>query len=177
MKSRLAASVAISALVVIGATGCTFISPQATTIQYSPSDGVSIPSSGPIDVRNAIVIVDEKGTTGNLVAGLANVGTKAATLNIDVAGLSDKLTVRVGAGEMLSLGGDGTPALRLDGIDTKPGATIKVYFQSGDGEGVSAQVPVLDGSLPYYADLVPSPEPTPLTTLTPTPAPTGTPAG
>jgi hypothetical protein len=36
-----------------------------------------------------------------------------------------------------------------------PGATIKVYFQSGDATGAAADVPVLDGSLSYYADLVP----------------------
>lgn len=36
-----------------------------------------------------------------------------------------------------------------------PGADIPMYFQSGDAEGVTVAVPVLDGSLSYLSDLVP----------------------
>ncbi|UGS26638.1 DNA modification methylase [Microbacterium resistens] len=172
MKSRLAASVALSALVIVGATGCSMISPQATTIQYSASDGVNVKGDGPVVVRNAFVVADEEGETGNLVAGLVNVSTQDATLSIQVDG-SETATIRLRAGETISLGGEDSP-LRLDGIATKPGATLPVYFQSGDTEGELASVPVLDGTLPYYADLVPSAKPT--TTPAPTPSAPATPA-
>lgn len=154
MKSRLVASAALSALVLLGATGCTFITPQSTQVKYSASDGVNVEDSeGPLDIRNAMVIATEDGATGNLVAAIVNTTDKAATLTVEIEGL-DPLTVRVGAGDSISLGADAEP-LRIDGLDTIPGATVKIYFQSGDATGTATQVPVLDGSLPYYADLVP----------------------
>ncbi len=174
MKSRLVASAALSALVLLGATGCTFISPQATKIEYSASDGVNIASSsGPIDVRNAFVVANEDGSVGNFVAAVVNPTLEKATLTITVAGL-EPMTVTVPAGETISFGADEEP-LRIDGLDTKPGATVEMHFQSGDGEGAKTDVPVLDGTLPYYADLVPTeaestPTPIPSDTAAPAPA-------
>lgn len=154
MKSRLVASAAISALVLLGATGCTFITPQSTEIKYSASDGINIPDSdGPLEIRNAMIIATEDGSTGNLIAAIVNGTDKAEVLTVDIEG-SDSLTLRVGAGDTVSLGANAEP-LRIDDLDVKPGATVEVYFQSGDATGASAQIPVLDGTLPYYADLVP----------------------
>ena len=175
MKSRLVASAAISALVLLGATGCTFISPQATTIEYSASDGVNISDSdGPIDVRNAFIVATEDGSVGNFVAAVVNPTTERATLTITLAGI-DPFTVTVPAGDTISFGAKGEEPLRIVGLDTKPGATVEIHFQSGDGAGTKAEVPVLDGSLPYYSDLVPStatestPEPVPSDTAAPAP--------
>ena len=75
--------------------------------------------------------------------------------------------------QTVSFGADAEP-LRIVDLDTMPGATIEIHFQSGDGAGIKTQVPVLDGSLPYYADLVPTAEhaaPTPIPTDTAAPAP------
>ncbi|MFS0854664.1 DNA modification methylase [Microbacterium sp. 179-I 3D4 NHS] len=154
MKSRLVASAALSALVLLGATGCTFISPQATTIEYSASDGVNVSDAdGPIDVRNVFVVATEDGTVGNLVGAIVNPTQERATLTITLAGI-DPFTVTLPAGDSISLGGDEEP-LRIVGLDTMPGATVEIHFQSGDSTGVKAAVPVLDGTLPYYSDLVP----------------------
>ena len=49
--------------VVLGTTGCSMISPQATTIPYSAADGVNVPASGPLKVRNALFVANEDGTT------------------------------------------------------------------------------------------------------------------
>ena len=155
MKSRLVASAALSALVLLGATGCTFITPQSTEIQYSASDGINIPDTdGPLQIRNAMIIANEDGSVGNLVAAIVNDTDQNEVLTIDAEGLAP-LTVRVGAGDTLSLGADAEP-LRIDDLGAKPGATVELYFQSGDATGATAEVPVLDGTLPYYADLVPT---------------------
>ncbi|MGM7668426.1 DNA modification methylase [Microbacterium sp. A93] len=154
MKLRLVASAAVSALVLLGATGCTFITPQSTEVKYSASDGVNVADSdGPLAIRNAMVIATEDGSTGNLVAAIVNDTDKSETLTVEIEGL-EPLTVRVGAGDTLSLGANAEP-LRIDDLDTMPGATIEMYFQSGDATGTSTEVPVLDGTLSYYADLVP----------------------
>ena len=156
MKSRLVASAALSAVVLLGTTGCTFITPQSTKIEYSASDGVNISATdGPLEVRNAMVIATEDGATGNLIAAIVNPTAQNATLTIEIEGLAP-LTVRVGPNDTLSLGANAEP-VRIDGLNTQPGATVEMYFQSGDATGAAAEVPVLDGTLPYYADLVPEP--------------------
>lgn len=175
MKSRLVASAALSALVLLGATGCTFITPQSTKVEYSGSDGVNVSDAdGPIDVRNAFVVATEDGSVGNFIAAIVNPTDESATLTIALEGI-DPLTVTVPAGESMSLGADAEP-LRIVDLDTKPGATVEMHFQSGDSTGVKTEVPVLDGTLPYYADLVPdvserAPEPTPTPSDTAAPAP------
>jgi hypothetical protein len=62
--------------------------------------------------------------------------------------------IEVEAGATVSLGGDEEPLL-LEGIDTKPGALLPMFFQYGTAEGIEKLVPVLDGRLPEYADLAP----------------------
>ncbi|MBS1907241.1 MAG: DNA modification methylase [Actinobacteria bacterium] len=181
MKSRLAASIALSALVIVGATGCSMISPQATTIDYSASDGANVPKSGPIEVRNAFVVVDEAGTTGNLIAGLVNTTADAATIHISIGGGVSQ-SVRIPAHKSVSLGGDDAAPLTFENLDTKAGAIIEVYFQSGDAEGIKYGIPVLDGTLPYYSKLVPTPQPSPATkpvapAVEVTPTPSETPVG
>lgn len=178
MKSRLVASAALSALVLLGATGCTFITPQSTQIQYPASDGVNVSDAdGPLDIRNAFIVATDDGSVGNFIAAIVNPTDEKATLTLSVDGI-DSFTVTVPAGETVSLGANADP-LRVVDLDTKPGATIEVHFQSGDSTGVKTQVPVLDGALPYYADLVPdvseraplpTPEPTPTDTAAPAPA-------
>ncbi len=153
MKSRLIASFAVGVAVALGATGCNMIAPQATTIPYSPSDGVSVPDSGPLKVRNALIVADENGRVGNLVAAIVNDTDDEHTLNIAFNGNTE--TLRVNARSIVSLGTEGERPLLLSGLDSKPGTDIPVTFQSGEGTAVEFAVPILDGALPYYAEFVP----------------------
>ncbi|MGZ8804537.1 MAG: DNA modification methylase [Microbacterium sp.] len=157
MKTRLIASLAVGALVLLGTTGCAMLSTQATTIPYSPSDGVNVPDSGPLQVRNALIVSDEEGVDGNLVAAIVNATTDSHVLNIEYGEGSSKssYTVRVPANTTVSLGTEETEPLLLEGIDTVPGANLPVFFQSGDAEGVLFGVPVLDGALDYYGVFLP----------------------
>nr|WP_314844912.1 DNA modification methylase [uncultured Microbacterium sp.] len=173
MKSRLVASAALSALVLLGATGCTFITPQSTEIQYSASDGVNVFDDSPIDVRNAMIIATEDGSTGNFVAAIVNPTDEKATLTVTIEGL-DPLTVTVPAKGRISLGATEEP-LRIEDLDVTPGSTVEMHFQSGDAAGTKTQVPVLDGTLSYYSDLVPSEE-KPKPSMTPVPTDTAAPA-
>ncbi len=155
MKSRLAASLALVAVALTGATGCTFITPQSTTIDYSASDGVNVSETGPVVVRNAMIIVNNSGTAGNFVGALINTSTRYQTMTIHVEGLMP-LRVTLAAGELLSFGSDSRAPLALPGFSGKPGTTVQVSFQSGQELGTVAAVPVLDGRLPHYRDLAPS---------------------
>ncbi|MGC5171535.1 DNA modification methylase [Microbacterium sp. DT81.1] len=151
---RLMASVAIGATVILGTAGCSMVSTQATTIGYSPSDGVSVPDSGPLLVRNALIVADEGGTEGNFLAAIINTTDEAQELRMEY-GDDSTATVRVGPGETVSLGAEDEDPLLLEDLDALPGSTIEIYFQSGDDEGVLQEVPVLDGSLPYLAPFEP----------------------
>lgn len=159
MKSRLLASAALGAAVLLGTTGCAFITEQATTLTYSPADGVNIPDSGPLKVRNALIVSEAEGEAGSLIAAIVNETDEAQTLNIELGegASAQKATVRVPAQSSVSLGNpsDDTDPLTIDEVDGPPGSTVPVYFQSGDAEGVLYQVPVLDGELDYYNELLP----------------------
>ncbi|MEV8135950.1 DNA modification methylase [Microbacterium aurantiacum] len=153
---RLIASAALGAAVVLGATGCTFLTPQSTTIQYSAAEGVNVFDSGPLEVRNAFIVADETGAVGNFVAAVVNPTDTAHTLVVELGeGSTIDLELRVPARTTISLGADGEEPLLVEGLDTPPGANIPGYFQSGDAEGMLLAVPVLDGELEYLAPLVP----------------------
>ncbi|QAY58759.1 DNA modification methylase [Microbacterium protaetiae] len=164
MKSRLLASIAVCATVILGATGCSMISPQGTTIPYSPSDGINIADTtgAPLQVRNALIVATDDGTIGNLIAAVVNTTAEDQTLTVEVDAASGKITqtVRVAAHSVSSLGQNVDP-LRLDNLGVKPGLTVPVYFQSGDAEGALANLPVLGGDEQYLSGLVPEPAPTP----------------
>lgn len=157
-RTRLIASVTLGAALVVGTSGCAMLSPQGTTVQYSAADGINIPNlSGPLEVRNALVVANDSGTEGNLVAAIVNPTDHAAVLNIQVGEGSAAVSksVRVPAGATKSLGSEDTPPLLIQGLNALPGSTVSIYFQSGDGDGSRTDVPVLDGSLEYLAPLVP----------------------
>jgi hypothetical protein len=153
VKARLAASAVLAVGLVLGASGCSMLTYQATTEHYDPSDGVSA-DVGDLDLRN-ILVVSEDGEDGNLVMTVVNTGDEDAELGVQVGeGGGETLIVEVEAGGTVSLGGDEEPLL-LEGIDTPPGSLVPIFFQYGSAEGVEKLVPVLDGRLPEYSDLTP----------------------
>lgn len=167
MRVRLIATVAVAVAVVLGTTGCSMLAPQGTTVQYSPAEGLDVPdSSGPLLVRNALFVATDDGSQGNFVAAIVNDTDSSEVLHIQVGEGADAITksVRVPANTTKSLGVsdvegltgfEGAEPLLIDGLDTPPGATVSVYFQSGDGEGARVDIPVLDGTLSYLATLAP----------------------
>ncbi|WP_299087282.1 DNA modification methylase [uncultured Microbacterium sp.] len=153
MKSRLLTSLALGATIILSTTGCSMITEQATTIPYSASDGVNIPDSGPLKVRNALLVADESGASANFLAAVVNDTDTTETLLVGLDGATQ--TVRVPARSAVSLGFDGSDPLLFPRLDSAPGTNVELTFQSGDGEGVAYFVPVLDGTLDYLADFVP----------------------
>jgi hypothetical protein len=143
VKSRLIASLALGAAIALGTTGCAFITPVSTSVPYSPSDGMNVPvTSGPLQVRNALVVANEDGTKGNLVAAIINDTDTAETLNLDFDSSGSK-RIRVPAHSTVSLGAQGTDPLPIANLGTKPGQTVPITFQSGDATGVTVMIPVL----------------------------------
>lgn len=158
MRARFAASAVLVALVLGGTTACTFMTPQATTKHYDASDGIGA-TVGDIEVRNALLLTAD-GETGSLLINLANPSKTGIQVNLQYLG-ADKTKVNesvfVNAGAVKSLGGEGAKQLILAGIDAQPGTLFPVFVQYDDVSGKQLWVPVLDGSEPHYADLLPTP--------------------
>lgn len=158
---RLITCVVIGATVVVSTTACGFNAEMGTSVPYSPSDGINVRDFGPVEVRNAMIVIDEEGTVGNFIAAIINMTDSSETLTMEIGEGDDTITetVEVRANTVVSLGTEDTEPLRLEGIDAEPGSTLPVYFQSGDAEGVAGNVPVLNGDLDYLSTLVPTPAP------------------
>ena len=154
MKSRLIASLVVGTALVLGTSGCSLISAHATTIGYSPAEGTNVPDeSGPLLVRNTMIVANEDGTEGNFLAAIINETADTYVLNIDFAdGVTEQVIVP--AGTVKSLGENAEPILIRE-LDTDPGAMISASFQSGDGVTSVISVPVLSGELEYLAPFVP----------------------
>ncbi|WP_353828929.1 hypothetical protein [Agromyces sp. SYSU T0242] len=153
MKARLAASVALALGIAIGGSGCAMLTYQATTEKYDASDGVSA-DLGALDVRNVLIVSDD-GVEGNLVMSVTNTGDDDETLEVELVDGGDTFEVDVDAGETVSLGTEEEEPLLIEDLDAEVGGLVEVYLQAGSAEGVQINVPVLDGRLPEYEDLVP----------------------
>ena len=174
MKVRAAAAVAIAALVMLGVAAC---APIASLKHYDPSDGVST-TVGQVKVLNALVLT-KSGAYGNLLFSAYNPTDGLIQLNVQYEDGTDRTTAHASLlpDTTTNFGYGKKGQFLLSGLDVKPGSLAHIYFQYGDEEGRQLTVPVLDGSLPQYQDLLPTPTPTPTptATLTATPTPTATP--
>jgi hypothetical protein len=155
---RLAAAAAVAGLAL---GGCSMFSPQTTTnVTYAPSDGVQ-GESGDLSVRNVFLVTEERGAQADLVGAVYNESGETAQVQVLVReGGGDAAAqpllqedVEVDAEGSVSMGPQADEQLTVDGLDVVPGRTVEVTF-IGAGGNVTLQAPVLDGSLPEYAELL-----------------------
>ena len=159
MKVRAAAAAAIAALVMLGVAAC---APIASLKHYDPSDGVST-TVGQVKVLNALVLT-KSGTDGNLLFSAYNPSDVLIQLNVQYDDGSDRTTVHAALlpDATTSFGYGKKGQFLLSGLGVKPGSLAHIYFQYGDEQGSQISVPVLDGSLPQYQNLLPTPSETPV---------------
>ncbi|WP_454300973.1 hypothetical protein [Salana multivorans] len=151
-----ASRLAVAAVGVIAALSVAACSPVKTMDPYAASDGVRVTweKNSPIRAENVLVIAAEEGGDARVVAGLANGSAEDAEIEIGFTdGASE--SVSVPAGTTVLLNGTGTDDVVLPSVPVPPGATVEMTFTTAAQGTVQVQVPVLDGSLTEYADLVP----------------------
>jgi len=169
VKVRVATAAALAALVMLGVAAC---APIASLKPYDASDGVST-TVGQVKVLNALVLT-KSGKDGNLLFSAYNPTDGTIQLNVQYDDRGDRTTLHAtlqpDATTDFGYGADGQ--FLLAGLGVKPGSLAHIYFQYGDEPGSQVPVPVLDGSLPQYQNLLPTPTPTPTPSLTPTPTAT-----
>lgn len=161
MKVRIAASIALAALVVTGTSACNFLAPAATLTQYDSSDGVNA-TVADLKVRNAIVLNARDNSVGSLLVSLVNGSDTDMHVTIQYADADgnrvDKMAM-LAPGQSAEFGSAGHDQILLENIDAQPGSLLPVFFTYGSETGVELLVPVLDGTLSQYSDLVPSSAP------------------
>ena len=54
---------------------------------------------------------------------------------------------------------DGTPSVMFESVESPPGAVVTVTISTPEDGSITADVPVLDGTLPEYATRCPTPTP------------------
>lgn len=153
--ARVAATVVIAGSLLVGTSGCVFITPTATLNYYDPSDGVGS-TLGDIRVLNMLGIAGEDGTI-NLMTSIHNDGN-STKINIQFESDGEKTTVThiVGAGETVNFGTtpDAKDVIFVKNSGVLPGELLSVYVQHGDVEGKLLTVPVVD-PIGDYEDLAP----------------------
>ncbi|WP_207454076.1 hypothetical protein [Desertivibrio insolitus] len=165
MRSRVLASAVVASGLLLGLTGCNFLTEQATATQFPADTIVSDGISGEIGeneesvavlVRNALLI-SEDGTDANLVTTFVNRGEDDVTIEISWEGATEPQRVPVAAGETVDVGhGGDEQTITLTGIDAELGSLFEVFMTHQGVTGEEFLVPVLDGGLPEYEGLAPA---------------------
>jgi hypothetical protein len=173
MNIRKFATVAVAASLLLGTAGCTFMNPIASRIDYAPSDGTQV-NLDTVDARNFIYLSDGNGHAA-LFGSLVNRGLESTSVKLQYTDAASKETkdafYTLLPAQKLDFGYNGTSALNFD-LGGKPGQTVTVWVSADSKTGKSMNVPVLDGTLAEYSELVkqiggstanvtPTPTPTP----------------
>lgn len=155
MKSRVAASIALAAALMLGATGCTFSARIATDIPYDPSDGVGA-EVGELSIRNALLIGDDPEEL-NLVMTVVSTADTDRRVSVQWEAEGERVTeeIFVGANGRTAFGGPEQDQVLITGSGATIGGLVPVFFSYPGAEGVEVLIPVLDGTLPEYELFIP----------------------
>lgn len=118
------------------------------------NDGLRV-ELGDLLMSDIMVLSSAEGQPGTVLGAVANNGEQAVDVSI---GLPDAQapSFAVGPGETVLLGPEDHP-VPIDSVPARPGATVELVIATGRYGSRSVPAPVLDGTFPRYADLVPSP--------------------
>ncbi|MCC3283127.1 MULTISPECIES: hypothetical protein [Arthrobacter] len=159
-RTRSAAAAGVIALSLLGATGCSVVNDQATTMEYSPSDGI-VQDLGDIQLRNILVVSDGDGEPGRLLGTVVNDSSDPMNFELEVGGST--LTWNIPAGGKVVYDDAPQSEVLVETVAVLPGTGIRAEATAGT-ETATLNVPVVDGQIEYYQDYLPTPEPTPAET-------------
>lgn len=150
-RRRIAAG-ALALTALLGATGCSAVSPVATAIPYSPSDGIVVTQPDLVEVRNLALVGEGESGPARLIGTLVNPtdSDKSYTLSLQDGG---QATVQVPAGESVRLEDE----QNKQEIERKawPGQNAQGTI-AADGASVDVAVPVLSATQEHYAEYLPA---------------------
>ncbi|WP_404311823.1 hypothetical protein LG314_10805 [Agrococcus terreus] len=180
MQLRTVAAAAAAAVVALVATGCNILTPQATTIQYDPSDGISA-TTGQVQAHNAILVGEPEGDELSLVVTFTNPG-EATFVEVRVEDEAQEIRLPSGrttfgfedqqlifAAPTIEFGGHRNVSFQADGAEP---TGVPVQMISTEFAGYETLGPVAPEAEPETTE---SAEPTSPATATPEPTETAAP--
>lgn len=148
MKFFAAATTAVAA---VALAGCSYVNPITTQEYYAASDGVHL-NIDDIEAQNLILFTSGPGESAALTGAIVNRGTEDVQLRVSFDGEA--------ATELSSPAGSVVHLSPVDGVEVTgtspaiPGELTEVGF-STDAQGYfSYEIPVMDGTLPQYTEIV-----------------------
>ncbi len=157
MIIRKFAAVGIAASLLLGTSGCGFMSPIASIEVYAPSDGAQINLEN-VKVRNFIYLTNGNGGEA-LFGSIVNSGATATTFKIqytdEASAKKREVAFSLLPGQKLDLGYNGNSALIID-LAGKAGQIANIFVIEANGTGKEIRVPIMDGTLAEYKELVAS---------------------
>lgn len=145
------AVLATSAVILLGSTGCSAINAQATTKEYAASDGIGS-DIGPVKLRNFMILSNGEDEPGRLVGTAVNDSDSPVRLTVE--GAEGEAQVMVPANGEVRFEEQDDAAAQLQRTGAMPGSLSEVTVLVNTEEA-TVQVPVLDGALPEYRELIP----------------------
>ena len=143
---------ALAAVALLGATGCSAVSPIATAIQYSPSDGINGQEQDFLSYRNLALVGDGESGPARLIGTVENTSGQDQTYTFQAEG-GGSATLKVPAGESRKLEDDAnTTVLEREGVWVGENLPVTV---SGNGGQTELEVPLLGATQDHYRDLLP----------------------
>jgi hypothetical protein len=143
-----------AAVAALALAGCSATNPITTAEAYNVVDGVQADLAQDVRANNLLVVTSEEGAAGVMSGALSNEGRDQVEVTIAPEG-ADELTIEVPARGTVLLGAEDGEQVELDSVEAAPGTLLTVALSTPDGGSTEIGVPVFDGTLPEYAELVP----------------------
>ena len=149
---RAASAPLVTALAVaVTLSGCSATNQITTTLPYAASDGIRVEMEDLL-FSNLLVLTAGEGEPGTLIGGITNRGDSDTDVSISLEGEAGD-PIAVDGGQTVLLSPD-HETVDLDQVPAAPGSMVDLTLTSGSGGSRTVRVPVLDGTLPEYTDLV-----------------------
>ncbi|MCC9146643.1 MULTISPECIES: hypothetical protein [unclassified Arthrobacter] len=148
---RTAAAGAI-ALAMLGSAGCSAVNEQATTREYSPSDGI-VQDVGDLQLRNILVVSHGFGEPGRLIGTVVNDSDNTQAFTLAVGGST--LSWSLPAGDKVIFEDESEDKVNVSTVEDEPGTGIDAQLKVS-GETTALNIPVVNGDQADYRPYLPA---------------------
>ena len=131
--------------------GCSVMTPIQTAEPYNAGDGVRVVVTDDVRVENLMVLASDEGAEGQVFGSLVNDCPVEVVITVTIGEGGIQMPVEPGASVLLGV----DEIVVLPSTPVAPGAVAQGMVEAGGLGTVTAAVPVLDSTLPQYADYVP----------------------
>ncbi|MDO5618045.1 DUF4179 domain-containing protein [Kocuria sp.] len=149
-KVKMAGLCAAVVAATLSVTGCSYINPQATTMAYSPGDGI-VEEMDQVSLNNILIVAESENDPGRLLGTVVNKTDEDLTLTVTTDQASAEIEVPANGETRLE---DSDNETLLDPAGAQPGLMVETTFDTGSTE-LTKSVPILDHTFPRYAEYIP----------------------